>query len=152
MFLLFILMLLFQDQILLKSSKEFDIITNYELRKKPEGEPNRIVFDRPEEQRKSSGTDLLPYLTLKLKIKKWGNEVTQIKITDSQGKMYLKKKPNESGEYSLDMGFVDDMKDKVTPGKFLVSFLREKKSVEQINIEVEADGTFLINGEKRGKF
>ncbi len=149
---LFAVLIIFQDQVPLKASREFEIITNYALQRKPDPEDPQLVFDKPEDKKKATGTDLLPYLSLQLKVKKWANDVTQVKITDSLGKLYLKKKQNDEGVYLLDMGFVDDIKDKVTSGKFIVTFLKDKKPVEQINIEVEVDGTFLINGEIRGKF
>lgn len=146
------IILLIQDQIPLKPNREFEIVTKYELRKKAEHEANQVVFDRSDDSNRSNNSDMLPYLTLSIKIKKWAPDVTQVKITDSSGKVFLKKKQSDDGQYSLDMGYVDDMKDNVTSGKFWVAFIKEKKVIEQISIEVEADGTFLVNGEKRGKF
>ena len=146
------ILLLFQEKIPFKPQKEFEIITNYELRKKPDAESSKIVFEQPEERRRSSGTDMLPYLSLKLKVKKWAPGVSQIKIADSQGKVYIKKKITNDSEYSFEMGFVDDIKDKVATGKFFALFIKDKKLVEQITIEVEEDGTFRVNGELRGKF
>ena len=152
LYILLIGFLIPQDQIPLKPKKEFEIATKYELRKKSDHDANQIVFDRSDDSKRSNDSDLLPYLTLQFTIKKWTSGVTQIKITDSVGKIYLRKKASDDGRYSLDMGYVDDMKDKVTARKFWVAFLKNKKIVEQISIEVEEDGTFLVNGEKRGKF
>jgi hypothetical protein len=151
MMFLSLLLIFLQDQVPLKVSREFEVAAKYELKKKPAPDTPLIVLDQNVERR-SSDHDLLPYLTVNLKIKRWAGGVTQIRIIDIQGKTYLKKKPSEEGTYSLDMGFVDDMKDKVAPAKFFVTFLKEKKAIEQITIEVEPDGTFLVNGEKRGKF
>jgi len=151
MFFFSLILIVLQTEVPLKPSRDFEVITNYELRKKPNMEPARIVFDQPSDK-KTVASDMLPFLSLKLIIKKWSPGVTQIKITDSRGAVHLKKKPNDDGIYSFEMGFVDDMKDKVTSGKFFVTFLEDKKPVEQITITVEEDGTFLVNGEKRGKF
>jgi len=148
LFLSLILMLL-QEAIPLKPLQEIDIMTNYELRKKPYVENANVVFDQPD---KESGTDLLPFMSINLKVKKWAEGITQIKVSDNKGKTYLKKKPTEEGLYDFELGFVDDIKDKVLPGKFFISFLMDKKPIEQITIEIEEDGTFLVNGEKRGKF
>lgn len=152
MFLFAFILILIQDQVPAKPNREFEVSTKYELKKKPIAEDIKIVFETPEERNKESGTDMLPYLIINLKIKKWNPDVTQIKVTDSQGKVHLKKKVTDESIYSWDMGYVDDMKDKVTPGKFVVQFMAEKKPVEQIIIQVEEDGTFLVNDEKRGKF
>lgn len=147
-----LILLLFQEEIPLKPMKEFEIITNYELRKKPDGESSKIVFEHSEERRRSTGTDMLPYLSIKLKVRKWASGVSQIKVADSNGKVYFKKKITSDSEYAFEMGYVDDIKDKITTGKFFATFIKDKKSVEQITIEVEEDGTFRVNGVIRGKF
>lgn len=144
--------LLFQDQVPTKAVREFEISTKYELRKKPVSEQPKIVFDPQEKIERESGTDMLPYLIINLKVKKWAVDVEQVRVVDSNGKQFLKKKQTDEGLYTWDMGYVDDIKDKVTPGKFIVQFLRDKKPAEQILVQVEEDGTFLVNGERRGKF
>jgi hypothetical protein len=151
MFIFLLFSLLFQDQVPIKPAREFEITTKYELRKKPASDQPKIVFEQKENNRES-GTDMLPYLIINLKVKKWATDVEQVRVVDSNGKLYLKKKQNDDGLYVWEMGYVDDIKDKVRSGKFIVQFLREKKPVEQILVQVEEDGTFLVNGEKRGKF
>src|SRR5436190_23467669 len=91
-----LIIILIQTDIPLKASREFEVITNYELHKKPDAEHPRIVFEEPEEKHKSTGTDLLPYLSLKIKVKSWADGVTQIKITDHTSKLYLKKKTSDN--------------------------------------------------------
>jgi hypothetical protein len=150
-FFLPLLFFLFQSDVPFKPNKEFEVNTKYELKAKPTSDDPQIVFETQENKR-TSGSDMLPFLTLNLKVKKWAAGVTQIRISDVQGKTYLKKKPSTDASYPFEMGYVDDMKDKVGPSKFIVSFHKEKQVVEQITIEVEEDGTFLVNGERRGKF
>lgn len=147
----FVLLLLLQVTAPLKANREFEVTTQYELRKKPTADNPRIVFDAPESKRES-GTDMLPYLVINLKVKKWHPEVEQIRVVDDQNKVFLKKKVNDDGHYTWDMGYVDDMKDNVTSGNFTVQFLAGRKIQEAITIQVEEDGTFLVNGDKRGKF
>ena len=152
MLIFWLLPLLIQEQVPTKPAREFEITTKYELKRKPIPENIRLVFERPEEKEKESGTDMLPYLIINLKVKKWNNDVSQVRVVDIENKVYLKKKATDAGIYTWDMGYVDDIKDKVTPGKFIVQFIADKKPLEQILIVVEEDGTFLVNGEKRGKF
>lgn len=151
MFIFLLFSLLFQDQVPVKPNREFEIATKYELRKKPVSDSPKIVFEQKENHRQS-GTDMLPYLIINLKVKKWAADVEQVRVVDGSGRQYLKKKQTEDGLYTWDMGYVDDMKDNVTSGKFIVQFLSGKKPAEQIILKVEEDGTFLVNGEKRGKF
>lgn len=143
--------LLIQNEVPIKPGREFEISTKYELRKKPIGEAPKIVFEQKETSRES-GTDMLPYLIINLKVKKWATDVDQVRVINSSGKQFLKKKQTDDGLYVWDIGYVDDIKDKVTSGKFFVQFIREKKPIEQILVQIEEDGTFLVNGEKRGKF
>lgn len=152
MLFLLLLLPLFQSDPPKKAFAEFEITTQYELKKKPEVENTTIVLDGPERTKSDSGSDMLPFLTLTLKVKKWAFDVSQVRIVDNTNKTHLKKKWSEAGVYLWSPGFVDDIKDKVSPGKFTVEFLRDKKPVEIIVIQIEEDGTFLINGEKRGKF
>ena len=152
MFLFALFLIFIQDVISTKANREFEISTKYELKKKPDNEPTKIVFEKPDERTKESGTDMLPYLIINLKVKIWHPDVTQIRVVDGANKAHLKKKVTDEGTYAWDMGFVDDMKDKVSSGKFIIQFIADKKPVEQIVIKVEEDGTFLVNGEKRGKF
>jgi hypothetical protein len=45
------------------------------------------------------------------------------------------------------------MKDGVTPNAYNVVFYnKEKKQTSRIHLSVIEDGTFFVNGEKRGKF
>ena len=152
MFLFVCFLIFLQEVVPAKSNREFEISTKYELKKKPDNEPTKIVFEKPDERTKESGTDMLPYLIINLKVKIWHPDVTQIRVIDGEKKIHLKKKATDEGVYAWDMGFVDDMKDQVSSGKFIVQFIVDKKPVEQIVIVVEEDGTFLVNGEKRGKF
>jgi hypothetical protein len=145
-------LILLQKEVSLKPASEFEIVTNYQLKPKPGVESNTLVFEHKEDEKKETGTDLLPYLAIQIKVKRWKAGVEQIKIIDSNGKSHLKKKVNDEGIYDLDMGYVDDMKDHVTPSKFFILFLEGKKIVEQITIVIEEDGTFLVNSAKRGKF
>jgi hypothetical protein len=152
MLIFLLLSIFFQDQTPSKHAREFEITTKYELRKKPVSDQPKIVFDPQQKPERESGTDMLPYLIINLKVKKWAPDVEQVRVVDGNGKQFMKKKQSDEGLYTWDMGYVDDIKDKVTSGKFTVQFIRDKKPAEQIIVQVEEDGTFLVNGEKRGKF
>jgi hypothetical protein len=141
-----------QGSIPMKPNREFEVTTRYELKKKPTADNPKIVFDKPQERARESASDMLPYLIIELKVKKWHPDVEQVRVVDDQNKTHMKKKVTDEGFYTWDMGYVDDIKDKVTSGKFVVQFQGEKQTKEIITIQVEEDGTFLVNGERRGKF
>jgi hypothetical protein len=51
------------------------------------------------------------------------------------------------------MGYTDDMKDRVTAYEYTVHFMdNDRNEISCILISVSADGSFLVNNEKRGKF
>jgi hypothetical protein len=135
----------------LKPISQFDIITNYQLKKKPTSDNPTIVYEH-EEERKETGTDLLPYLIIQLKVKRWNPDVDRIRVVDGTNKMYLKKKANDSGVYDLDLGYIDDIKDGITSGNFVIHFLNKKKVIEIITFSIDREGSFFVNGEKRGRF
>ena len=148
---LLLFILLFQDSPTVKPTKEFEVKTDYQLKKKPTEEPIKIVFEKTEVKR-NSNTDLLPFLSINLKVKKWEASVTHVKAVDSQNKTIAKTKAGDEEIFRFDIGYVDDIKDKITSGKFTVLFLAKKKSVEQIQLLIDEEGNFFVNGEKRGKF
>ena len=146
-----LMLLLLQDNPPLKPTSQFDVNTNYQLKKKPSSDINKIEFEH-KEQKKETGTDLIPYLQIRLKVKYWHPDVDLVKAIDEGNKTVMRKKANDDGIYDLDLGYVDDIKDGVTSGKYTFQFLERKRIVEIVTISVEKDGTFLVNGEKRGKF
>lgn len=118
---------------------------------------NKVVDDRDVVQlsarRAKEKHGLLPYLIVNLVLLKVGPDDYRIKVTDSLEGVVLSKKIKPEQVYKIDMGFTDDMKDGVTPNQFVVHFIDQKKTVKnRIVLEVQEDGTFLINGQVHGKF
>jgi hypothetical protein len=145
---------LIQDQIPYKPSEEFDLKMNFEFKDRSAGrDPNKIDMDlSPKEYQKKNGTGVLPYLYLNLKVlTQQANEV-RIKVTENGGKNVFNKKFDPSTVIKLELGFTDDIKDRVGPYEYTVVFLNEDKDpVSRIVIYFEKDGTYLVNGQNRGK-
>ena len=56
-------------------------------------------------------------------------------------------------DIDLEMGFIEDLKSKESPGMVTLILLTAKKEpVSKVILLIEEDGTFLVNGVKRGKF
>ena len=54
--------------------------------------------------------------------------------------------------YVLDMGFSDDVKDRVTPHQYTIYFYNKtKEPISKIAIEVAENGDPLLNGEFHGR-
>jgi hypothetical protein len=52
----------------------------------------------------------------------------------------------------LELGFTDDIKDHVGPYEFTILLLDDgKQPVSRVVIYFKSDGTYLVNGQMRGK-
>jgi hypothetical protein len=77
----------------------------------------------------------------------------RVLVVDSNGKTILKKDVASISSLSFEMGFVDDLQNKVTPYENTVYFLsKDKSKLRRIVFTVQDDGTFMVNGNWRGKF
>jgi hypothetical protein len=73
-------------------------------------------------------------------------------VTENGGKNVFNKKFDPSTIIKLELGFTDDIKDRVGAYEYTVVFLDEDKDpVSRIVIYFEKDGTYLVNGQNRGK-
>ena len=145
---------LIQDPIPYKPSEEFDLKMNFEFKDRGAGrDPNKIDMDlSPKEYQKKNGTGVLPYLYLNLRVVTQQSNEIRIKVTENGGKNVFNKKFDPTTIIKLDLGFTDDIKDRVGAYEYTVVFLNEDKDpVSRIVIYFEKDGTYLVNGQNRGK-
>ncbi len=146
---LFISLLLFlqKTEIPLKPNDEFEIKLDYQLKQKPISD--RLSIDYYDT--KEGG--MLPYLILNIRLLKLSEQEVKTKIIDGKDKLIFNRKTSVNDVLKLDIGYTDDVKDRVTSYKFNIIFLSaDKKEVSRIYILIEEDGTFLVNDEIRGKF
>ncbi len=138
-----------QNQIPLKAKAEFEIKLDYAFKQRPSVDHNTYQYAEPKSQ---NATGVLPYLILNVKILKASIEEVKYKVSSNRDTNVMSKKLKEGVEFSIDMGFTDDVKDRVTAHEYTIYLLNDKR-VEQskILVFVNEDGTFLINREVRGK-
>jgi len=149
--LLFFGFLLQQDQIPFKSNDEFELKLQLEFKKRPMQDINTIELEKRSVP--STGGMPAPYLHINLRVLKIVPEEVRVKVTKNPNETLLTKKFDPNVVIKLDLGFTDDIKDRATSHHFIVSYLsKEKKPLSKIEIFFEEDGTYLVNGEKRGKF
>lgn len=145
---------LFQEEVPYKPSEEFDLKLNFEFKDRGVGRnPNKIDMDLTlKEYEKTRGSGLLPYLYINLKVLTQQPNEIRVKVIENGSKNVLSKKIDTSTILKLDLGFTDDIKDRVGPYEYTVVFLNEDKDpVSRIVIYFEKDGTYLVNGQNRGK-
>ena len=144
---------LFQD-VPLKSSEEFEIKLDYQFKPRPSGDNNTVRLGESVRANKHrAGAGVLPYLILNITLHKLQEPKMRMRISTNIDDRALTKKIEPADVVQLDMGFTVDMIDRVSAHKYTLTFLdASKEPVDKIVISVEEDGSFFVNGEKRGKF
>lgn len=152
--LLLILAICFFQDVPLKPFDEFDIRLEYEFRSHPGPDHNTVVLgDVAQIYRRRAGEGVLPYLILHITPLKLDHENMRVRVSTLADERVLQKRVEINSDFTLDMGFTDDMKDRVTPHHYTLTFLDAgKQPVDKIVISIAEDGSFFVNGEKRGKF
>lgn len=148
-FLILFILLTMQDSIPFKAKDEFELKMDYQFKQRIS--EDRQVLDYRETRPKATGP--LPYLTLDLKILKMNEGEERIRIYDNKNTFNLTKKLKADTVVKLDLGYTADIKDRVTAHEYIVLLIGEnsKEPVSKIVIHVEEDGSFLVNGEERGR-
>lgn len=142
-----------QNDVPFKPSDEFKVALDYKFESRRVAEANHFDMPDPTSQKKKTSTGPLPYLLINFKVLKLSEGEVRIKAVDGRKATMFSKKAEVDGVYKLDLGFTDDMKDRVTPHEFNIYFLSSsKKEISRVNLFIKEDGTFMVNDEVRGKF
>lgn len=151
--LLLSLFFLFQNQLPYKPKEEFEVKLDYQFKQRPSGDNSSIHLDETRkdfERRTSSAT--LPYLILNIKMLS-AAQGKKVRITSNLTSNVGTKKIQDGTIIPLDLGFTDDVKDRVTAHEYTLTFVSaERKDLNRIIILVEENGNFMVNGETRGRF
>ncbi len=144
----FLLPLFIQEGVPFKPKDEYEFTLDYQFRNK--AGVDRFEVDWSSTKKYSEGT--LPFVTIKIKLLKLSEEEERAKIITNLGHRIYSRKASLDNEIEIEMGFTDDLKDHISVFEYDVIFFSKRNDVSRINLYVDEDGSFLINGEKRGKF
>ncbi len=140
---------LFQDQTRYKSNDEFELKLDLQFKKRPGPDMNKVDLEK--RTLPTAGMNA-PYLYIDLRVLKPVAEESRVKVLKNGRETLMSRKFDPNLVIKLDLGFTDDIKDQVTPHHYLVTFLsKDKEPLSRIEIVFEEDGTYIVNGEKRGK-
>ena len=132
-----------------KTNDEFELKIDLQFKQRPHQDQNTVELDR--RTLPTSGMKA-PYLYVNLLVVKPVAEETRVKVVDNNGKVLLSRKFDPSILIKLDLGFTDDLKDRASAHHFIITFLsKDKVPTSRVEIFFEKDGTYLVNGEKRGR-
>ena len=146
---------IWQAEVPYKPNDEFQLEMEYKFKQKPGADHLTLDFTETiqEHQKKQYSGGPLPYLIISFKTLKLSSEEVRVRGINSEGNMVVTKKAEVGSTFKLDLGYTDDMKDRVTSHEFNIYFLSaKKKELSRVHLFVQEDGTFLVNGEIRGKF
>ena len=138
-----------------KPKEEFDIKLDYQLKQRTfsgNGTLVRVDESRKEYEKRTSA-DLLPFLDLEIKLLKLAPDEVRVKIVNNLRQRILNRKVEQGDVVPLQLGFTDDVKDRVKAHEYTVYIVnKDKQETSRILISIDEDGTFNVNGEKRGRF
>ena len=144
-----IVLFFFQDETPFKPKEEFELKLDLQFKQRPRTDYNKIEMDR--RTLPTSGMNA-PYLYLNLKVLKDIPDEVRVKVVKNNGETVMARKFDTSVILKLDLGFTDDIKDRVSGHQYIVTFLsKDRDALSKIEIFFEQDGTYLVNVEKRGK-
>lgn len=145
--LLLFILLSRQDDVPFKPNEEFELKLNFEFKTRV---TDKTVAFTDGSTKPSVGP--LPYLNANLKVLKLGTEEVRVRVLRNRGDNLMARKAEPDMLIKMDMGFTDDIKDQVTANEYTILFLsKDKTPLSKIQILFHRDGTYLVNGEKRGK-
>jgi hypothetical protein len=151
---LWFITLFFLQDLPFKPKDEFEVKLNYQFKQRPQSNTSAVYLDETQrEKERRTSSDMLPYLILNVKMLKLSEEEVRIRVVNNMDSRVINKKISQDMVLPLDIGFTTDVKDRVSAHEYILTFLSPKRSeLSKVVIFVEEDGTFLVNGEKRGKF
>lgn len=145
LFLFYLLVL--QEEVPYKPSDQFAINLDFQFKTRYVS-PSVVELD----PNTTTTGGVLPYLFLNINVLKLSDDEVKVKIENNRGQLVFSRKAAEGMVAKLDLGFTDDIKDRVTAHEYQVYFVSKERVVRsRILIAFDKDGTYLVNGEKRGK-
>jgi len=153
--LLFVLAsVVYQDTIPFKPSEEFEIKLDFKFKDRPRADPNKVELDqsRKEFERSHSSGGQLPYLYLDFRVLKQQPREVRLRVLQNNNKVVHNKKVDINQVVKLELGFTDDIKDHVGPYEYVILLVDDDKNpISKVVIYFKTDGTYLVNGQMRGK-
>ncbi len=142
-----------QEEVPYKANEDFEVKLNFEFKDRGWTDVSRMGLNpTSKESERSRGSGPLPYLYLNFRVLKQYPGELKMRVVKNGDKIVLSKKFDLSTRVKLDLGFTDDIKDRVSAYEYTILFLDEsKKPGSKVVIYFHEDGTYLVNGQVRGK-
>ncbi len=138
-----------------KPAEEFKLEIEYKFKARPMVENSFINLTETqlEKEKRAAGGNPLPYLIIHVSFLQLSDKEVKVRCIDNTNKNRLSRKAELNRKYTIDLGFTDDIKDRVTPHEYTFFLISDdKEETSRIVLLIEPDGSFMVNGSRRGKF
>lgn len=127
---------------------DFEFEMDYDFKSKPPPEKNKVTFTEKEYYSASP----LPYVKVNFKFINLPEDAFRVRVENFRGGVLKSKKLKNLDVLEFDLGFSDDIKDRVEPHSYYI-FVENKnrERLSKIKIYVEETGDFYLNDELFGK-
>jgi hypothetical protein len=142
-----------QDSVPFKANTEFEVKLEFIFKHRPSPDNNSVSLDETrKEYLKKRQTGPLPYLFLNVNILTLAEGESRVRVVNNLDRTMVNKPADKARTLRLELGYTDDIKDRVAAYEYVVYLVSaDKKNLSRIVILFEEDGTYFVNGEKRGK-
>ena len=143
-----------QEDVPYKPKEEFEVQLNFEFKQRVMGDVSKVDFSETRrEYERRTNTGPLPYLRVNLNVLKRGEGESRLRIVKNTEPNGGNNRKLEDGmRVKLDLGYTDDIKDRVSAYEYVAYVLSDdKKPLSRVVLFFDKDGTYYVNGEKRGR-
>jgi len=141
----------FFQEVPFKPAAEFEIEIDYQFKSRPPSDHNTVQLGALKRTVHQTSSSVLPYLVLHINFTVLPGEKSRMLVSTNLDARGTTRRVTVDSPYDLDLGFTADMVDRVSAHEYILTFLDADKSpVNRILISVDEDGSFFVNGEKRG--
>ncbi|UII19265.1 hypothetical protein [Fulvivirga ligni] len=121
-----------------RDAESYDVVVDYTFKKRP---TSAYMLN--------SGIDdnsVLPYLSININMNILKATDYKVKVEDGKGNQIMCKKLKRPINFTVDMGYTEDILDGITPTTYYVYFQDKlEQSISQLKIEVKEDGSLYFN-------
>lgn len=133
-----------------KPDAEFEFKFDYSFKERMLNEKPDYQAQDPDKRPTSTGP--LPYLKTELKLVKLNADEVRVKVVNHKGTTVVNRKVSTNQVLKIDWGFSDDVKDQIVSHSYTIFLMNDDKQIlSRITLNADTDGTFFVNGQKKGR-
>jgi hypothetical protein len=133
-----------------KPDAEFEFKFDYSFKERMLNEKPDYQAQDPDKRPTSTGP--LPYLKTELKLLTLNADEVRVKVVNHKGTTVINRKVTTNQVLKIDWGFSDDVKDQIVSHSYTIFLMNDDKEIlSRITLNADTDGTFFVNGQKKGR-